>query len=218
MKFSKGIERLEKLGDKKHFDKEHVIIKGGSTPRYCYIVKKGRVIAYEITFKGNERIYNFIEPNSLFLEANLMLGAATPLYFKTTVPSDLICISNEALFRAMKDDPLLAYDIIESISNKYLSLIEQIRQTNTHSATWNICNLLLIFADRYGILFEGRTMIKEKLSQQMLSNLLGINRITTVRIIKKLKDMKLIEYINGYYCIRDIEKLKNHLDELDDMI
>ena len=47
-----------------------------------------------------------------------------------------------------------------------------------------------------------------------MSNLLGINRITTVRGIKKLKDMGLLEQINGLYCIRDIERLKRHQRQL----
>jgi CRP/FNR family transcriptional regulator len=58
-------------------------------------------------------------------------------------------------------------------------------------------------------------MIAEKVSQQTLSDLLGVNRITVNRSIKKLKDMGLILQINGFYCISDMEKLRRHMDYIE---
>ena len=215
---SDGIERLKTRGEIKHFDKDHVLVKSGDIPKYCYIIENGRVIAYGFTFNGDERIHTIIDANSLFLEASLILKVGPTVNFKTTVASDLICISREVLIKAMKDDPPLAYEIAEYVSRKYLNTMEQLRQANSHSATWNICNKLLQLTNRYAVLYDGKMLIKEKISQQMLSSLVGINRITTVRIIKKLKDMKLIEQINGYYCIPDIEKYKNYLQVVEDTL
>jgi CRP/FNR family cyclic AMP-dependent transcriptional regulator len=108
----------------------------------------------------------------------------------------------------------LSMDIMESLSTKYLSAMEQVRHTNFHNAGWKICDLLLIFAEHYGVPYDGKILIKEKISQQLLSNLLGINRVTAVRAIKELKEMALIEQINGYYCIRSLEKLKRHQERM----
>ena len=47
-----------------------------------------------------------------------------------------------------------------------------------------------------------------------MTNLLGVNRATTVRSIRALKDMNLLENINGFYCIRSIEQLKRHQENL----
>ena len=82
----RGITRLEKLGEKKQFPKNHILIQAGEKPRYCYIVKYGRVVAYEYTLNGEERIYNFNEQNSLLLEANLLFDYASPISFKTARP------------------------------------------------------------------------------------------------------------------------------------
>jgi CRP/FNR family transcriptional regulator len=88
--------------------------------------------------------------------------------------------------------------------------MDQIRQASVHNATWKVCNLLLIFADRFGVIYDGKVLIREKISQQMLSNLLGINRITVVRVIKDLKNEALLEQIDGFYCIRSVERLKKY--------
>lgn len=211
----RGTERLEKLGFRKLFPKNHIIVEQGSFVDYCYIVKKGRVIAFEYTPSGEERVYNFMEEGSLLLEPNILLNKPSPVYFKTTLPSELVCINRESLLHAMAEDQQLTLDIIESISDKFFGSMDQIRQACCHNVTWKICDLLLIFADRFGVQCDGKILIKEKVSQQMLSNLLGINRITTVRTIKELKELNLLDQINGYYCIRSVEKLKRHQDMID---
>lgn len=78
---------------------------------------------------------------------------------------------------------------------------------------WKVCNLLLTFAERYGVPYDGKTLIKEKISQQMMANLLGVNRITMVRAIKELREMGLIEQVNGFYCIRDKERMQKFMIE-----
>jgi len=211
-----GMKRFEKLGIQKNLMKNYVIIEPGQIPAYCFIVKKGRVISYEFTPSGEERVYNFMEEGSLCLEANVLVEKPVPIYFKTAMPSELICIDRAELLSAMASDPQLTFDVLESVSDKFLASMDQIREGYCHNATWKLCNLLFIFADRFGVTYDGKVLIKEKVSQQMLSNLLGINRITTVRIIKELKDLNLIEQINGYYCIRNIEKLKQHQNYFDE--
>jgi CRP/FNR family transcriptional regulator len=110
----------------------------------------------------------------------------------------------------MMADPQLMMDVIESLSYKFFASMDQIRQSCIYNATWKVCNLLLIFAEKFGVAREGKVLINEKISQQMLSNLLGINRITVVRIIKDLKNEDLLEQVDGLYCIQNIERLNTY--------
>jgi CRP/FNR family transcriptional regulator len=210
-----GTDRLLELGEPRHYAKGDVIARQGVIPDRCYVVKSGRILAYEFTVCGNERVYNIMEKGSLFLDANLLMQVAAPIYFRAAAPSELVCIDRSALLRGICSDPDINMDIIESISLKFLSAMDQIRESGAHDARWKICNLLLIFADQYGEPYDGKTLIKQSLSQQMMSNLLGINRITTVRIIKNLKGQNLIEQINGFYCIRDTGSLMDYMESAD---
>jgi hypothetical protein len=49
-----------------------------------------------------------------------------------------------------------------------------------------------------------------KISHQFIGHLLGINRITSIKIIKKLKGMNYIEQIDGYYYIKDLNGLEQY--------
>lgn len=214
LRLPRGISRLEHLGQKKKVEKDYMLVEAGTVPKYCYIIKRGRVACYEYSISGEERIYNFNEDNSLLLESYLLFDTMVPVNFKTVLPTELICIDKETLLHAISTDSEICMDIMQSLHMKFNTSMEQIRHTNFHNASWKICDLLLMFADRYGVPYDGKVLIKEKISQQLLSNLLGINRVTAVRAIKELKDMSLIEQVNGYYCIRDIEKLKRHQNHL----
>ena len=210
LRLPRGISRLEKLGEERQVPKDHMLVEAGEIPKYCYIVKTGRVVCYEFSVGGEERIYNFNENNSLLLESYVLFDTVVPVNFKTTLPSKIVYIDKETLVKAISSDPQICMDVMQSMHLKFNSSMEQIRHANFHNASWKICDLLLMFAECYGVEYDGKVLIKEKISQQLLSNLLGINRVTTVRAIKELKDMALIEQVNGYYCIRDIDKLKRH--------
>lgn len=206
----RGISRLEKLGKIERFPKNHILVNAGEIPDLCYIVKSGRVADFEYTINGQERIYNIDEKGSMFLEANLLLNCEVPISFKTITPCELVCIDKNTLIEAAMNDSEVAMDLIQSISVKFISSMEQVRNTNYHNAEWRICELLLDFANTYGVPYDGKILIQEKMSQQLISNLLGLNRITVVRSIKALKEMGLIEQINGLYCIRDMNRLARH--------
>ena len=198
------------LGEKKTFPKNELLAKQGEKPPYAYVILQGKVAGYEYTTSGEERILFINESDSVLLESNLLFDWVSPVDFRTMTPVEAICISKTALEEAIYMDPEIAMDIIQSASTKFVAAMEQVRHITNYSAEWRICDLLLIYADFYGVPYDGKLLIREKVSQQVISNLLGINRITAVRAIKSLKDMGLIEQINGLYCIRDVEKLKRH--------
>ena len=124
--------------------------------------------------------------------------------------AELICIDYAALYRALREDPEIAMDLMQSLALKTLSSQEQMKCMNEHSAIQKVCNLLLSFADRYGVVENGEIVIRERLSQEYISNLLGINRVTVVRVMKELRERGLVERRNRYYCLCDIEQLKEN--------
>jgi CRP/FNR family transcriptional regulator len=214
-----GISRFEKIGTFKKYPKNTIIIEPGEIPKCCYAIKKGCVIGYEYSDGGDERVYDVMMAGSLMLDAILFMnggrGVPSPIYFKTVKNSELIQIEKQTIIREMQEDPRLTVEIIGSVANKFFSTMEQLRELKCHDAEWRLCNMLLIFSDSYGEPHDNKKiLIAEKISQQILSNLLGVNRISITRLMKKLKDMGLVEQINGYYCITDIDKMKRHLDFL----
>ncbi|MDO4545116.1 MAG: Crp/Fnr family transcriptional regulator [Bacillota bacterium] len=211
----RGIARLESLGTVKHVPANQELNKLDEIPECCYIVKSGRVICYEFTYEGEQRVYNFMEPNSLLMEECLLFDKPCPVLFKTAVDSELVCIDKCDLKRAFKRDIDVVMDVCESLATKFLSSMEQIRNVRQKNAEWKICKLLQIFGEQYGADYDGKVLIQEKISQQTLADMLGMNRVTVTRKFKELKDLSLLEQINGYYCIRSMEQLQDHMDHIE---
>ncbi|MGN0974559.1 MAG: Crp/Fnr family transcriptional regulator [Gemmiger sp.] len=203
-----GWERFLTLGDHVYFGKNKLLVEAGQPVRWCYLVVEGRVISKEYTPEGTEHIYNFFEDGSLFLESNVLLDAPAAVCFQTMAPCDLVRISKKALLDAMDGDREITRFVLESISYKYYSAMDQLRENYDHDATWKLYNMLLIMADNFGELRDnGWVRIRLKISQQMLSSLLGVNRVTVCKVLKEMKEMRLIEQVNGYYCIRNTKMM-----------
>ena len=42
--------------------------------------------------------------------------------------------------------------------------------------------------------------------------MLGMNRVTVSKKFKELRDISLLEQINGYLCVRSAEALQKHME------
>lgn len=149
----------------------------------------------------------------MLLESNILLQKAPPVSFVALSHVKAVAIRREELLAKMRSDPDLAEEIMMSLSFKFLAAMDQVREGTQCNVAWKVCNLLLTFAERYGVEYDGKILIKEKISQQMLANLLGVNRITMVRTVKELREENLIEQINGFYCIRDKAQMLEFMGE-----
>lgn len=206
-------EKFSNLGKPVSFAKGEIVAQAGRHPTHCYYVLEGRMMAFEYTTTTGERYYNFNEAGSLVMEANILLERDTPVSFVAITDVKARATSREELLRALKEDDALALEIMTSLSYKFMAAMDQVREATQCNVAWKVCNLLLTFAERYGVPYDGKTLIKEKISQQMMANLLGVNRITMVRAIKELREMGLIEQVNGFYCIRDKERMQKFMIE-----
>ncbi|MGN0976219.1 MAG: Crp/Fnr family transcriptional regulator, partial [Gemmiger sp.] len=165
---------------------------------------------------SGDRYYNFNEEGSLLLESNVLLQKAPPVSFVALTPVKAVSIPREVLLQKLAADPDLSLEVMLSLSYKFLAAMDQVREATQCNVAWKVCNLLLTFAERYGVDYDGKTLIKEKISQQMLANLLGVNRITMVRTVKELRELGLIEQVNGFYCIRDRQRMLEFMGQVND--
>lgn len=208
----RGIERLEKLGECKIYPKNTQLNEAGTIPDCCYIVKSGRVLCYEFSYSGDQRVYNIMEPGSMFMEECLLTDTPCPVMFKTLDQCELVQIDKCDLKRAFKHDIDIVMDVCESISTKFLSAMEHLRLGPRQGSEWKICKMLLICIDHYGEQqSDGGWKLNRKISQQMLADILGMNRVTVSRKIKELRNQDLIDIINGHMCFSSRTALEEHM-------
>lgn len=209
------IERFKQMGTYMEVPKNFILCEAGEAPDSCYYIVKGQVVSYEYTASGGEHVFSSNGEGAMILVPSMVITHELTLNFKTSKPSHLIRIRREVLFQIIAEDPDIAADFIYSLSARLIGTIEQFRERGNYSVTWRVCNLLVSMAERNGVDYDGKILIQEKMSQQNMANRLQANRVTVARSMKELKDYGLVEYINGYYCIRSIEKLKRHMEYME---
>lgn len=210
---SSSCEKFSGLGKPVAFAKGDMITQAGCCPTCCYYMLEGRAMAFEYTGTMDERYYHFSDAGSLVLEANILLEQETKVSLVAITDVKARAIIREELLDVLRIDSDLALELMTSLSYKFMSAMDQVREATQCNVSWKVCNLLLMFAERYGVPYDGKLLIKEKISQQMMANLLGVNRITMVRAIKELREMGFVEQVNGFYCIRDKERMQDFMIE-----
>lgn len=166
-------EKYIALGETVRFDKGALIAEAGKPVDWCCYILSGRVMAFEYMAASGESCYNFNEEGSLVMDANMILQKAPPVSFVALTAVEAVRISRERLMLALREDPDLALHVMSNLSFKFLAAMDQVRKATQCSVAWKAWNLLLTFAERYGVPYAGKILIKEKISQQIMANLLG---------------------------------------------
>ena len=210
-----SIEDWIQMGEEISLPKNTRLVKAGDIPKYLYIVEKGLIAGYEELANGNELFHFLMDRNAMLLESNILLSRPASVNFRTLEQTDVIRVGKEALLQAIEKDRRVLFSLFCSVSNKFLTAMEELRGSRSHSAEWMLCHLLLELAERYGVTYDGKILISKNISYQMLAGLLGVNRVTAVRAMHSLRDLGLVERINGFICVRSIEALKTHQELVD---
>lgn len=210
VRVSHQAEQLQLLGTRRLCQKGEVLLRSGDVPDCCYFVLTGQVVAVKETEGGSELILCIMEENSLLAEANMLFHRALPVTFRATMPTEVYRIPESVLRSAIATDTTMAMTVMECIADKFFAEAAENEKIKSHNAAWLLCDLLISMAERYGVAYDDKVLIRKKLTIDSMTSMLGVNRATTVRAIRSLKDVGLLENINGFYCVRSIEQLRRH--------
>jgi len=207
-------DTLTGLGEEVYLKKDTIIDSTNEKEGGLYYVLEGKILCKKCSFSGREKIDFILGSGNIFLEGGLFNEEPTFSFYHIVEDSHLIYLAKDKLLQLMKDDLDVTLFIMESLSKKLQSSLMQIEEAVFYDTEWRICNLLLNFAQTIGEQQEQKIKLKLRMTHQFISDLLGVNRVTGVRILKKLKEMKLIEQSRHYFYITDPEGLKKYQKQL----
>ena len=215
LRIGRGYERLKALGTVKSFPKNYIFDFRERPPACCYLIITGRVIVYEDSYEGEHRVYNLMRSGSLMLEEYLLFPKPCPVLFRTLVNTEMAVIDRCDLIRAMKSDIDISLDLLDSVCGKFVSSMETQRIGSRQNTEWKICRMLISDLENYGEPYKNGMILKEKISHQMTADILGLNRVTVTRKLKKLAAMGLISKLNGFTYVPDIDALLTYMDQME---
>lgn len=213
IKLSHHINELMDIGESVFMKRGTIFMRAGKVSDYIYIVKSGKAVSVEEYSNGKIRNGLIMDEGSMIGEPFVLLQEPCPTNFKVIENAEMVRISRDDLIKHLEKNPDLYKIVIESLSKKLLSTMDELRQTAGCNVTWRICNLLLSFAHHYGKKVGDMICIDTRISQQNIAYLLYLNRITVVRVFKKLQDKNLLVRIDKLYYITDLDAFKAYMEK-----
>ena len=213
MTMSDAVNQLMDLGETVFVRKGSFFMQADRFYDYIYIVKEGLTVSVETYYNGKTRNGLIMPKGTPIGETFVLMQEVCPVNFKAISDCQLVRIYRDDLVAYMEQNPELYKVLIESLSKKLMSTMDELRQMAGCNVTWRICNLLLVFAEHYGVVSDGKICIDAPVSQQHFAWMLYLNRITVVRVFKRLQDLKLLEKNSKRYYITDLKAFKEYMDK-----
>jgi len=177
------------LGEEKIFPKHHEFTDGSTS--VFYLLTKGRVQLSGIAEDGSER-------GIIIMEEGVILGEVVGIHKSIDHTTSLRALTECAAIAfptSLLEDtgfcrqyPHLMINVVKSLGIKVGAFFSQIYDSDLMDAKAKICRMLAhIWRDQGEV-----TPINPDLSQTDMANLLGIHRSSVCRVIRQLRDDKII--------------------------
>lgn len=199
---------LEK-GKVVEFNTNQLIIEEKHNVNYLYFILEGTVSIYKINVNGQKKVIYMLNKGN-FLNEDLDERSSS-INAEIYIKSRLLIIPKDAFYQIMENDFIFTQRIINSMSSKIRRLYRQLKNTpNSIRIEKKVAAKLYKLSKDYGVKSQNRIKIDIQISITFLADLLGSQRETVSRAVKKLQEMNLVYYKNKTFYINDINALASY--------
>lgn len=180
------------------------IIYTAANPVYCYLVLSGMMGAFVEEPDEALSQSSFFLRGSMFLEPTVLSQLPAPLVYRAIEPTKLVRINRVDLKRAMMRHEGVFDFVMSAVAEKLNAAQEQVREAKTLDVRERVYLMLLGLAKDCGKQgSNGWIVIDLKLTQQSMSDMLSVNRVTVNTALQDLYDAQVVRKSNGRYAVRD---------------
>lgn len=173
-------------------------------PNDCFLVKDGTMVSFIQNPDDSLMQSAYYLQGSMFLQLSALSKMPARLAYFASEPTELIRISASKLKRMMLESDELFDSIMRSMAYKLYATREQQRGAKLLDVRERIYIMLMGFAKDVGTSRDDDWLhIGLKLTQQAMSDMLCVNRVTVNTALQDLYDAGLVKKDSGYYLIKD---------------
>jgi len=207
-----SIESLDFLGRHMsvfHYAKGDHVFQDKELLDNVYIVLTGKFNLYKISDSSDKRIIFMLGAGQL-LNDHLTQHLPSAIYCESFQDSSALVIAKQQFLKIMSQDFNLTQAVIQQYSNKLRRTYRQLKNAPTNIVIEKkLAAKLYALSRDYGISTADGILIDVPLTVTNLSEMLGAQRETISRSLKKLIQEELIVYEHKKILIRSLEVLVN---------
>jgi len=202
-------DQLDSVRDiiiEKECGKGEIIFSEGDDGIGFYMVSKGLVKIYKVSFEGKEHILHIFGPGEVFGEVPVFTGKVYPANAEAIQKSQLLFLPRKTFIGLVTKNPSISLNMLAVLSMRLRQFSVQIESLSLKEVPGRLASYLILLSEEQ----KNATSVTLNISKGQLASLLGTIPETMSRILTKMSSMNLIE-VNG----RDIKLLD--MDGLQDL-
>jgi CRP/FNR family transcriptional regulator, dissimilatory nitrate respiration regulator len=168
-----------------------VIVRRGEPSRGMHVVVYGQVKLSLQTPRRGEKVVDLLARGQSFGESAMFLGQPYLTTAEALVDSKLLHLSKETVFAEVQREPLFAGSVIERLSRRLNTLIEDVEGYTLRSGTQRVVNYLLRQLPQADT--AGHTAITFPVRKGVIASKLNLTQEHFSRILHELIEAGMIE-------------------------
>ena len=201
------ITELESRSHTRIAEKGRLLYLPGDRSDAVYFLASGRIKISRLSDNGKEFILEIVEPGSFFGETGMLDEEPRETMAEALEPSTFYVVP-EVRFRSMlKRRPELLMKLAQLMGRRQKKLEKRLMDVVYKNAPQRLADLLLELSQNYGVPDSRGILLRIKLSQSALGNLLGVSREIVNHTFSGLRRRGVITVAEGRVIIQDPEAL-----------
>ena len=201
------ITELESRSQTRIAEKRRLLYLPGDRSDAVYFLVSGRIKISRLSDNGKEFILEIVEPGSFFGETGVLDEEPRETMAEALEPSTFYVVP-EVRFRSMlKRRPELLMKLAQLMGRRQKKLEKRLMDVVYKNAPQRLADLLLELSQNYGVPDSRGILLRIKLSQSALGNLLGVSREIVNHTFSGLRRRGVITVAEGRVIIQDPEAL-----------
>lgn len=197
------LRQIDAIASTLHFDKGEMIFREAEKGDGFYMVEKGTIKVFKLSFDGKEQILHIYGPGNSFGEVPVFEGKNFPASSMALEKSIIIFLPRDKFVDLITRTPGLGMNLLADLSRRLRDFTIQIENLSLKEVPARLAAYILTLAQEQ----ENDLQVDLPISKAQLSNLIGTTPETVSRIFKKMMAGSYIEVQTKTIFIKDFEGL-----------
>ncbi len=202
------LEQISKLGIRKNFTKDSVVLFEHETGSALFVIVSGKVKVSRVSDDGKEVILTILGESDFFGEMAILDGMARSANVTAMEDSELFIIQRSEFLELLQSHPEIAIALLQELTQRLRSADMKIKSLSLKDAEGKVATVILQLADDIGKIKHGTVEIEKLPFQHDLANMAGTSRETISRTLHSFAKKGMVELDGSKLKILDYEKFK----------
>jgi len=202
------IDQISKIGSRKSFTKDSVILFEQETGSALFVIISGKVKVSRVSDDGKEVILSILNESDFFGEMAILDGSSRSANVTAMEDSELFIIQRNDFIDLLHSHPEISVALLMELTKRLRAADMKIKSLSLKDAEGKVATVILQLADDVGKIKQGTVEIEKLPFQHDLANMAGTSRETISRTLHTFAKKGLVELDGSRLRILNYEKFK----------